>query len=143
MQTSDQRSRDAPATTTAAAEEDLQASSAVLVAALERATALELRKQHLAPDDVDRLPLAREIESITLEVVSRGRYQTRLVELQQAVADRPRAPRSPGVVLEEWREAESRLHEARAELERATDTADRLRDEHRRAVARERSSEAR
>ena len=120
------------------AEINLQESSVLLVSALERAMELERLKQRLEIGDPARDELAREIEDITHELVSRGRYQTRLVRLQERFVNGMPDHRHPSVVLEEWRDAERRLHEARAEVERASDAADRLREEHRRAFERER-----
>lgn len=114
----------------------LQESSVVLVSALERAMELERLKQDLPIGDPARENLAREIEDIIHELVSRGRYQTRLVRLQDRAIQGEPAVRAPSTVLEEWRAAEQRLHEARAEIERASDEADRLREEHRRSFAR-------
>jgi hypothetical protein len=138
MATEHEPSDDVQSEMTQAAERDLQASSALFMTGLERATELERRKQHLAPGDPARDDLAREIEAITLDLVSRGRYQTRLIELEDQALDARPDERRPGEVLEDWRAAERRLNEARIELERASDDADRLRDEHRRAFGRSR-----
>jgi hypothetical protein len=133
-----QPSEDVKAETAEAAERDLQASSALFMTGLERATELERRKVHLAPGDEARDGLAREIEAITLDLVSRGRYQTRLIQLEEQALDGQPEVRHPSDVLEDWRAAERRLSEARIELERASDEADRLREEHRHAFGRRR-----
>jgi hypothetical protein len=136
VETEHERSDAVRAETTNAAESDLQASAALFVSALERATELERRKTGLPPGDEQREQLAREIQAITLDLVSRGRYQSRLIQLEEQILDPRPDERLPEEVLEEWRAAERRLHEARLELEHASDAADRLRDEHRRAAGR-------
>lgn len=116
-----------------AAENDLQASSDMFLAAVGRLEELERAKRDMPTHGEGRELLAREIEEIVLDLVARGRYQTRLIELQEQAADGQEASRRPSIVLEEWRTAERRLHEARMELEHASDAADRLREEHRRS----------
>jgi hypothetical protein len=117
-----------------AAESELQASSELFLNEVERLATLEREKQQMAPG-AEREAKAREIEDVALDLVSRSRYQTRLVEMQaQSMDEAEAAPRPAGVIIEEWRAAERRLNDARSALERATDEADRLRDEHRRSA---------
>jgi len=118
-----------------AAEEELQASSEVFLGEVDRLRRLEREKQQMGADGDARQAKAREIEDVTLDLVSRSRYQTRLVELQAESADPTTVPPRPSaVILDEWRAAERKLNEARTAMERASDDADRLREEHRRSA---------
>jgi hypothetical protein len=122
-------------------EEELQASSRQFLIELEHLTTLERRKREMDPSDPRRLPLAHEIEDASVQLMSRSRYQTRLVLVEKQSRGEPEAqPRRPHEILEDWRGAERRLHEVRSEMERAIDDADRLRDEHRRSVRSEQPS---
>jgi hypothetical protein len=112
-------------------------SSRVFLAELDRLQDLEREKGNLSPGDGRRVALAHEVEDVTVGLLSLGRYQTRLVELEaQAHGIQEPAPRAPGAILEEWRVAERELHDARSALERATDKADGLRLEHSRSMDR-------
>jgi len=119
-------------------EQELQESSRQFLIELEHLTTLEQRKKDMAPADPARLPLAREIEDASVQLMSRSRYQTRLLQLEkQSRGEREARPRRPHEILEDWRGAERRLHDARSAMEQAIDEADRLRDEHRRSFGRE------
>ena len=112
--------------------DQLHRSSVLFLAEVERLQELEREKQAMEPSDDRRPEAALEIEDITGGLLSLSRYQTRLVHLErQASAGRDVAPpRAPATILEEWRKAERRLHEARVALAEASDDADRLRTEH-------------
>jgi hypothetical protein len=113
----------------------LHSSSELFLTELERLRELEREKQGMQPGDELRASTAREVEDLTLHLVTLSRYQTRLVELQARELAAPDPESRPArVILEEWRAAERRLNEARSELERAGDAADRLRTEHRRTL---------
>jgi hypothetical protein len=117
------------------AEAELQHSSDEFLGELDRIEDMERRKRTMAAGDDQRVPLAHEIEDSTIGLVGISRYQTRLIELTHQVAGAANASgRNPAEILEEWRSAERSLREARAEMERATDLADGLRDEHRRSL---------
>jgi hypothetical protein len=123
------------------AEAELEASSALFLTELDRLREMEKRKRGY-PAIEARLRLAREIEETTAGLTTLGRYQTRLIRLQnESVGAAETAVRSPHVIIDDWRQAERRLHEARVALERAVDEADRLREEHRRAFDSERGNE--
>lgn len=119
----------------AASENELLASSDKFLSQLAEIDGLERKKRVKLPEDDERLTLAREIEDLTLGLVGLSRYQTRLVEMARQSLDMAVAePRLPRVVMSEWRDAERTLRDARDAMERASDTADRLRDEHGRAM---------
>jgi hypothetical protein len=91
----------------------------------------------MSPRDDERLPLAHEIEDATIGLVGLSRYQTRLIELEkQSIGEEGQPGRKPADILEEWRAAERVLRDARAAMERASDIADGLREEHRNAIRR-------
>lgn len=120
-----------------ATEDQLTQSSQVLLTEVERLIELERRKIELPYGASERVMLASEIEDITIGLLSLGRYQTRLVRLEeQAAGNASGPPRDPNAILAEWRKAEARLHEARSAVERANDEVDRLRDEHRESMRR-------
>ena len=134
----EQDSRGVAAST--ATEQELQRSSDHFLAELGRIDGMERRKRDLPATDDEGLPLAHEIEDGSIGLVGLSRYQTRLVEMAQearGVADSP--TRKPAVILGEWRAAERALRDARSLLERASDSADSLREEHRRSVRANRS----
>jgi hypothetical protein len=122
-----------------AARDELLHSSAVFITELEQLLEMERRKRALDSSDPDRIPLAREIEELTVGLVSRSRYQTRLLQLEaqewrfeeRGFEEEP--ARAPLAVIQDWRAAERRLYEARLALERASDETDRLREEHHRS----------
>lgn len=88
-------------------EQELLHSSQVFLTELERLGELETRKRDMSPDDRQRVPLAHEIEDVTVGLVSLSRYQTRLIKLEQELrGDGRAADRNPQVVLAEWRAAE-------------------------------------
>jgi hypothetical protein len=120
---------------TGGSEHDLRTSSALFLSELERLRELELQKQTMAPGAELRVSTARQVEDLTLHLVTLSRYQTRLIELQERELAVPDPEVRPArVILEEWRAAERRLNDARSELERASDAADRLREEHKRTL---------
>jgi hypothetical protein len=116
-------------------EEELARSSLAFLTEVERLAGLERRKRDMAPDDPARPGLAREIEDVTAGLLGMGRYQTRLIELeaQRQGIGLVAEPRKASVVIEEWRQAERDLFEARRAMERASDATHRLREEHRRS----------
>jgi len=129
--------RDKDAADVRVGQEELERSSQVFLTEIERLKELELSKIDLAPGDDSRTMLAKEIEDITVGLLSLGRYQTRLVQLEaEAVGRAGDGVREPALILQEWRAAEGRLHEARTAMERASDEVDRLRDEHRESLRR-------
>jgi len=116
-------------------EQELQRSSREFLGELQRLEAMERRKQTMSPRDAERVSLAHEIEDGTISLVGLGRYQTRLIEMSHQAAGRAEPlPRKPADILEDWRATEGHLRDARAAMERATDMADALRDEHRRSL---------
>ena len=116
-------------------ERELQRASREFLSELGRLEGMERRKQTMSARDEQRVPLAREIEDVTVGLVGMSRYQTRLIELTEQAAGGPqRAARMPAEILADWRAAERELRDARAAMERATDLADALRDEHRRSL---------
>lgn len=119
-----------------ATERELQGSSESFLIDLAQLEGLELQKRQMAADDPLRAPLARQIEHRTLALVVQSRYQSRLIDIewQSEHPGSETTSRQPVVVAAEWREAERRLRDARTALDRATDVAERLRDEHWRAV---------
>lgn len=124
-----------PASDDSANEEELQRSSGEFLSEIDRIDEMERRKRALSASDDQRVPLAHEIEDATIGLVGLSRYQTRLIEMQQQAVGAARQPsRKPVEILDEWRVAERALRDARAAMERATDAADSLRDEHRRSL---------
>lgn len=120
-------------------ERELRVASDSFLTRIERLHALEEQKRELAA--ADTADLAREVETLTREVLEWAKRQT---ELAEAVAARrsdagpisTTPPRSLSVVLAEWREAERRLANERpvtAGWESARADVDRLRDEYARA----------
>jgi hypothetical protein len=119
----------------AADEEELQRSSQDFLGELGRIEGLERRKQTMIQGDDQRVSLAREIEDMAIGLVGMSRYQTRLIEMAHQTGGGSEQPaRKPAEILDEWRAAERDLRDARTALERATDIADGLRDEHRRSL---------
>ena len=118
-------------------EKELQASARVFLAEVDRLREIESRKGALPPGDDARPPLARQVEDVVVGLVAMSRYQTRLVDTQTEALDGYDNPvRSVPEVLEDWRAAERRLHEARTAMERAADETARLREEHHRTARR-------
>ena len=120
----------------ASAESKLQRSSAAFLADLDRLKGLELAKRAMASDDPARPVLARSIEDLVGILLGRSGYQRRLADegIQQFHSG---AHRHPSAVLDDWRDAERRLIEGRSLLQRATDDAERYREEYRAAFAME------
>lgn len=122
-------------------EAELLASSSLFLTELDRIREMEVRKREV-PATEARLSLAREIEEGAAGLMTLGRYQTRLVRMQNEwVGTSETSLRAPQVIIEDWREAERKLHDARVAMEQAADEADRLREEHRRAFDGERKPE--
>jgi hypothetical protein len=118
-----------------ATERELQRSSAEFLTELGRIDGMERRKREMPGRDDQRLPLAHEIEDATISLVGLSRYQTRLIELEnQSLGESAQSERKPSAILDDWRAAERVLRDARAAMERATDVADHLREEHRRTL---------
>jgi hypothetical protein len=127
--------QDPGATARSANEEELLRSSDVFLTELDRVDVMERRKREMSGSDDERVPLAHEIEDATIGLVGLSRYQTRLVEMEsQSLGGADGSGRKPAVILEEWRAAERSLRDARTVMERATDAADALREEHRRSI---------
>jgi hypothetical protein len=116
-------------------EQELQRSSQEFLDELKRIDDMERRKALMSPRDAERVSLAQDIEDATIGLVGLSRYQTRLIELEkQSLGSDAQPGRKPAEILEEWRQAERQLRDARTALERATDAADALREEHRRSM---------
>jgi hypothetical protein len=116
-------------------EQELQRSSQEFLDELKRIDGMERRKALMSPRDAERVSLAQDIEDATIGLVGLSRYQTRLIELEkQSLGSYGQPGRKPAEILEEWRQAERELRDARTALERATDAADALREEHRRSM---------
>jgi hypothetical protein len=121
-------------------EDTLRVASDTFLARVERLQALEERKRELPPAEI--VDLAKEIESLTQEILGWAQHQTELAEAA-ARPDAPEArpiavipPRSMARVLEEWRAAERALEaEQPGTLAHETIRADveRLREEYARA----------
>jgi hypothetical protein len=118
-------------------ETELQRSSQEFLRALMALQVMELEKQALDNDDPKRVGLAIDIEELTLGLLGRSQYQTRLAaDLQGAVLAEPRhTPK----VLSDWREAERRLREASRSVRRIALEATDLREEYQRSITRARS----
>jgi hypothetical protein len=126
---------DASGTGTSTNERELQRSSQAFLAELAHIERLEQRKREMSAGDDARVPLAHEIEALTVGLLGLSRYQTRLIELESlSLGTAQPDPRKPAAILAEWRDAERALRDARAAMERAADAAERLRHEHGRAV---------
>jgi hypothetical protein len=118
-----------------ATEQELQRFSDMFLTELDRVEGMERQKREMTGRDAARVPLAHEIEDATIGLVGMSRYQTRLIEMESQALGAPEVDkRTPTVILDEWRAAERTLHDARTAMERATDLADGLRDEHRRSM---------
>ena len=130
--------RDDPTREVDGAESPLERPQQVFLAEIEHLAALERRKQQMGPHDEQRMVVARQVEDVAMDLMILSRYQTRLVALEaQSVGAVDGNGRSSHAILDDWRAAERLLHEARVAMERASDDADRLREEHRRSVRRE------
>jgi hypothetical protein len=116
--------------TASATDQELQRSSQAFLADLQQLEMMELRKAAMALEDPERPNLARAIEDRVTILLGRSAYQRRLaVEgFDQLDGGEVRHPTS---VLRDWRDAEHRLMEARASLQRAVDGCDRYREEYR------------
>lgn len=120
-------------------ERKLRIASDNFLTRVERLHALEEQKRELAA--ADTAGLAREVETLTREILEWAKRQTEMAEAVSAsesdagpIATMP--PRALSIVLAEWREAERRLeneHPATAGWESARADVDRLRDEYARA----------
>jgi hypothetical protein len=129
-------------------EEELRLTSDAFLTRVERLHALEERKRELSPEKT--LEAAREVETLTAEILEWARRQTELATLvakSRPTNLRPIAvipPRELQVVLADWREAERVLNEqapGTASWESARADVERLREEYARAYQQRRSSE--
>jgi hypothetical protein len=121
-------------------EQELRLASDNFLTRIERLHALEELKRELPPSET--ADVAREVESLTREIL---RWATRQTELAEDIADRPypatgpiatTPPRALAVVLADWRAAERALaaeQPTTAAWESARADVDRLRDEYARA----------
>jgi hypothetical protein len=122
----------------ARAEDEFQGAAHLFLTEIDRLATLERTKQELDLGDAKRASLAREVEDVTIGLLSLSRYQTRLIQLElQSVHGGEGTARRPSAILNEWRAAERKLHESRVAMERAADEAERLREEHRHSVLRD------
>ena len=124
----------------------LRSVSDELMRDLEALVSAEEEKRKVAPDDPRLVTLAAEVDQMAQRVLGlTGRQQDIAVDVyEQAVEGGVDAPTEPieeahrpiGLILAEWRTAERDVTAAptgSAEAESARATADRLRDEYRRA----------
>ena len=119
-------------------EQELRVTSDSFLALVERLQALEEQKRELPP--AEAADIAREVETLTREVLAWAEQQT---ELAEKAATMPNStpiaitpPRPLHEVLVEWRAAERRLageEPGTAAFESARADVDRLRDEYARA----------
>ena len=115
-------------------ESELQRSSRDFLGALAALEVMEREKQEMAPDDPARVGLAIDIEELTLGLLGRSQYQTRLAaQSQQEAAPEPRPVH---IVLRDWRDAERRLREAALAVRRIALESTGFEEEYRRSVAR-------
>lgn len=112
-------------------EEEFQRASAEFMRRLEAIGAVETAKAALPPGDPARTELAHRVEALTIELLTWSRYQSRLAETQ---AHDLQDPRSPHVVLGEWRSAVRRLEESSVAANAHADEVARLYAEYQRAV---------
>ena len=112
-------------------ESEFQRASAEFMRRLEAVGSVELSKAALPPGDPDRTELAHRVEALTIELLTWSRYQSRLAETQ--AHDLPE-PRSPQVVLDEWRSAVRRLEESSVATNTHADEVARLHGEYQRAI---------
>jgi hypothetical protein len=118
---------DVPATE----EDEFQQASAEFMRRLEAIAGAETRKAALPPGDPRRPDLAHRVEALTVELLTWSRYQSRLAEAQ--ARDR-QEPRSPQVVLAEWRAAVRRLEASSVAANEHADEVARLHEEYQRAA---------
>jgi hypothetical protein len=126
-------------------ETELRSASDALLAALAQLEELELQKRDLKPGSRKFVALARQIQSLSDELLAASRSETVLADRvadrldrgqeapQRSIAEMP-PERDLGMILSEWRDAERRLAAARpdsAEAKSAREDADRLRHEYR------------
>ncbi len=112
-------------------EDAFQQASAEFMRRLEAVGAVETAKAALPPGDPARTELAHRVEALTIELLTWSRYQSRLAETQ---AHDVRDPRSPQVVIGEWRSAVRRLEESSVAANAQADEVARLHAEYQRAV---------
>jgi hypothetical protein len=112
-------------------EEEFQRASAEFMRRLEAIGATETTKAALPPGDPQRPELAHRVEALAVELLTWSRYQSRLAEAQ--ARDR-QEPRSPQVVLAEWRAAVRRLEASSVAANEHADEVARLHDEYQRAA---------
>jgi hypothetical protein len=113
-------------------EAEFQRASAEFMRRLEAVGAVERSKAALPPGHPDRPDLAHRVEALAIELLTWSRYQSRLAETQ---AHDIQDPRSPSVVLEEWRSAVRRLEQSSVATNAQADEVARLHAEYQRAVA--------
>jgi hypothetical protein len=114
-------------------ESEFQRASEEFMRRLEAVGAVEARKAALPPRDPDRPELAHRVEALTIELLTWSRYQSRLAETQ---AHELQDPRSPQVVLDDWRSAIRRLEESSVATNAHADEVARLHAEYQRAIER-------
>lgn len=135
-----------------AASDRLRGVSDALLRDLQALVDAEQEKRSVQPDDPRLVELAAEVDAIARRVLDLTQAQHEIAEdvHEQASEGGPDAPtesieettRPIGVILAEWRAAERDASNARAgsaEAKTARQTADRLRDEYRRAYEARRS----
>jgi len=114
-------------------EREMLEASDEFLSALAALRAMEEEKRALTPEDTRRIGLAIDIEELSLGLLARSQYQTRLAE--EALNGPLTDPRRANTVLVDWREAERRLRDAHLSVRRIGLESARLQDEYRRSVA--------
>jgi hypothetical protein len=112
-------------------EAEFQRASTEFLGRLEALRAVETAKAMLPVGHPERPVLARRVEGMVIELLTLGRYQTRLAEAQ---AVEPAAPRPAHLVLAEWRAAIRRLEGSSIVTSGHADEVARLHAEYQRTV---------
>jgi hypothetical protein len=116
------------------ADSEMERSSALFLADIERLRELEVQKRAMAAGDPERPALARSIEDLVVVLLGRSGYQRRLAdEDRQQSSDG--TERHPSEALDDWREAERRLTEGRVLIQRALEDVERYQQEYGTAFA--------
>ena len=95
---------------------------------------MEVQKRALAPDDPQRHGLAVDIEELSLSLLGRSQYQTRLAA--GAAPENGVAPRQAHLVLADWQDAERRLRDAHLAVRRIGFESTAYQDEYRQSIVR-------
>ena len=116
-----------------AGELELQRLSSEFLSQMEQVRSLEEQKRDLPPGDERRPELAARIEAMTMELLGRSEYQSRLASAQSDPVEAPIRPIHH--VIADWRDAERRLQAAHGVLRDIVAESRAFQEEYQRTVA--------